>query len=554
MTELLRLFALMRPYWGWIVLGILLSWITTLANLALLAISGWFISAMALAGIAQASMNYFTPAALIRGAAITRTAGRYAERVVTHDATFKILSQLRVWLYEKIEPLAPAGLEHYHRGDVFNRIRADIEVLNQVYLRLLVPSIVAILTLIVLALVWCWFDWRLALVQLSLLITIAVGLSALSYYATFKVGKAAVQTRAELTSHLVDDLQAWDELAIYGALEQRFERFQVLNQTLIEQQRHVSRWNTLVQAALMSLGYLAMVVVLIQVIPLVHQGQVPPAYLALFTLLALGSMEIIQPLPLAVQSLGESVTAAKRIFSLADSPLPIQEPAQPQVMPQQFELRVQAVSYSYPNSQQPALRPLSFILRQGSSIALLGRSGVGKSTLVQLLTRLRPISTGHIYVNQTPIEQFESEALRSGIAVAMQTVQLFDQTIAANLRLAKPDATDVELEAACRCVQLHDFIQAQPQGYDTWVGETGVRLSGGQARRLTLARALLKPASLVILDEPMEGLDSVTAEQVMAQLLTGIKAKGQSLILITHQPYGLKNIDEIMVVRSDAPS
>lgn len=546
MKELLRLFALMRPYWGWIALGILLAWITTLANLALLAISGWFISAMALAGAVQASMNYFTPAALIRAAAITRTAGRYAERLVTHDATFKILAQLRVWLYEKIEPLAPAGLERHHSGDVLNRIRADIEVLNQVYLRLLVPSVVALLTLLVLVIVWWWFDWRLALVQVSLLLAIALGLSILSYYATFKVGKAAVQTRAELSSHLVDDLNAWDELAIYGALEQRLERFQTLNQILITQQRKVNYWSTLIQAALMSLGYLAIVLVLIQVIPLVSQGQVPPAYLALFTLLALGSMEIIQPLPLAVQSLGESIAAAKRIFSLADSPLPIQEPEQPQVLPESLDLTVQDLSFTYPNTNQAALQPLSFSLKQGESMALIGRSGVGKSTLVQLLTRLRPMSGGQIYLNQTPLEQFDSEAVRSRIAVAMQTVQLFDQTIATNLRLAKPDATDAELEAVCRCVLLHDFIQAQPQGYETWVGETGVRLSGGQARRLTLARALLKPASLVIIDEPTEGLDSNTAEQVMNQVMAWVNERQQSLILITHQPYGLKNVNKII--------
>lgn len=386
-----------------------------------------------------------------------------------------------------------------------NRIRADIEVLNQVYLRLLVPSVVALLTLLVLVLVWWWFDWRLALVQVSLLLAIALGLSTLSYYATFKVGKAAVQTRAELSSHLVDDLNAWDELAIYGALEQRLERFQTLNQALITQQRQVNYWSTLIQAALMSLGYLAIVLVLIQVIPLVNQGQVPPAYLALFTLLALGSMEIIQPLPLAVQSLGESIAAAKRIFSLADSPLPIQEPEQPQVLPEAFDLTVQDLSFTYPDTNQIALQPLSFSLKQGESMALIGRSGVGKSTLVQLLTRLRPMSGGQIYLNQTPLEQFDSEAVRSRIAVAMQTVQLFDQTIATNLRLAKPDATDAELDTACRCVLLHDFIQAQPQGYETWVGETGVRLSGGQARRLTLARALLKPASFVIIDEPTEG-------------------------------------------------
>ena len=179
-------------------------------------------------------------------------------------------------------------------------------------------------------------------------------------------------------------------------------------------------------------------------------------------------------------------------------------------------------------------------------MALIGRSGVGKSTLVQLLTRLRPVSSGHIYLNQIPIEQFDSDVVRSRIAVAMQTVQLFDQTIADNLRLANPDATHEELEAVCRCVQLHDFIQAQPQGYETWVGETGVRLSGGQARRLTLARALLKPASLVILDEPTEGLDSTTAEQMMEQLLAWVSERGQSLIVITHQPYGLQKMHKIL--------
>jgi ATP-binding cassette subfamily C protein CydC len=548
MTDLLRLLRLFRPYLAWLLPGILLSFITLLANVALMALSGWFISAMAVAGAAGASMNYFTPAALIRAAAIARTAGRYAERLVTHEATFRLLAELRVWFYRRLEPLAPAGLEAWRSGDLLSRIRADIDTLDNVYLRLLVPAAVALLAILVFtAVLWCYRP-VLALVEGLLLLAAGVAVPWLVNRLGHTAGQRKVEVSAHLRAALVTDMQGMGELLVYGAAEDHAARLRTLSRELARRQQTLSVLNGFSQGALGLCANLAMWAMVVLAVPMVSSHLLAPQHLAMLALFALASFEAVIPLPLAMQTLGESLAAARRIFSLADSLPAVTEPAEPLVMPETFTYRFQDVSFRYRSDSTEVLHGISFQLAPGRKLAVVGATGCGKSTLASLLLRFREPTGGSLLLNERPLQYYSGELLREHIAALTQQTHLFNTTILDNLLLARPDADRNAVEEACKTVLIHDFITTQPDGYDTVTGETGVRLSGGQARRVAIARTLLKNAPLLILDEPTEGIDSETARRLMTNILARVEAGRQSLMLITHRLQGLERMDEILVM------
>lgn len=544
MKDLLRLLGLLQPYWAWVGLGIFLSFVTLMANVGLMAISGWFITAMAIAGVAGLSINYFTPAALIRLFAILRTTGRYGERLVTHDTTFRILAELRVWFYQRIEIIAPAGLENYHSGDVLSRIRADIDTLNLLYLRLVVPLAVALLASLVFVISLLFYHPLLALVELSLLLLVGVLVPLLTQAWGRASGAKIVSLTAQMRTALVNDLQGMGELLIYGAATAHAAQLEQLSQELAKRQQILASLNGLAQG-LGGLGAnLAMWLMLLLAIPLVSAGTMPAPELTLLALFALASFEAVLPLPLAFQSLGEILAAARRIFALTDQAPSIIEPNQPLAIPDTLHFEFRRVSFRYQTHQPKVLTDVSLTLAAGTKIALLGASGSGKSTILSLLLRFREPESGEIYLNGQALNRYNSEALRTKIAVAPQQSFLFNTTLRANLLLAKPNATQAEIESACHLALIHEFISQQPEAYETWVGETGVRLSGGQAKRVALARALLKDAPVLVLDEPTEGLDPETAQQLMANVLQHVDRFKKSLILITHQQHGLATIDQ----------
>jgi len=548
MTDLLRLLRLFRPYLAWLLPGILLSFITLLANVALMALSGWFISAMAVAGAAGASMNYFTPAALIRAAAIARTAGRYAERLVTHEATFRLLAELRVWFYRRLEPLAPAGLEAWRSGDLLSRIRADIDTLDNVYLRLLVPAAVALLAILVFtAVLWCYRP-VLALVEGLLLLAAGVAVPWLVNRLGHTAGQRKVEVSAHLRAALVTDMQGMGELLVYGAAEDHAARLRTLSRELARRQQTLSVLNGFSQGALGLCANLAMWAMVVLAVPMVSSHLLAPQHLAMLALFALASFEAVIPLPLAMQTLGESLAAARRIFSLADSLPAVTEPAEPLVMPETFTYRFQDVSFRYRSDSPEVLHGIAFQLAPGRKLAVVGATGCGKSTLASLLLRFREPTGGSLLLNERPLQYYSGELLREHIAALTQQTHLFNTTILDNLLLARPDADRNAVEEACKTVLIHDFITTQPDGYDTVTGETGVRLSGGQARRVAIARTLLKNAPLLILDEPTEGIDSETARRLMTNILARVETGRQSLMLITHRLQGLERMDEILVM------
>ncbi|MEA3274854.1 MAG: thiol reductant ABC exporter subunit CydC [Pseudomonadota bacterium] len=546
MRELWRLWRLFRPYREWILFGFLAALITLLANVTLMAVSGWFIASMAVAGAAGMSMNYFTPAAMIRASAMARTGGRYVERLVTHEATFRLLSSLRVWFYGHLEPLAPARLQQFHSGDLLSRIRSDIDALDNLYIRILVPLLVACASLALFFGFLLLYDTALALAGLSFLLAAGVLVPLWTQHRGAEPGSRMVETDSELRAAAVDGIQGLPELLVYNAADAHAERLHRLSQELTADQDRMSRYTGISQGAVGLSANLALWTLLWLGIPLVQSGRILPPDLAMLALFTLASFEAVAPLPRAFQQLGATITAARRLFAIVDTRPAVDEPRELSPQPSRLDLELRAVRFTYPGGTRPALDRIDLSLPQGKRLAVVGATGSGKSTLLNLLLKFWQPDAGEILLGGYGLGAFRGEDLRRRIAVVSQHTHLFNAAIRENLLLASPEASAGALEQACEIAQIHDFVSALPDGYDTWVGETGVRLSGGQARRIAIARALLKDTPILLLDEPTEGLDAPTERALMAAL--DRLMEGRTVLLITHRPVGLERMDEILVL------
>lgn len=546
MNELRRLWQLFRPYRAWMLVGTLAAILTLLANVTLIAAAGWFLTAMAAAGAAGVAMNYFTPAALIRGSAMIRTAGRYGERLVNHEATFRLIASLRVWFYQHLEPLAPARLQQYHSGDLLSRIRADIDALDNLYVRVLVPVAVANVSIVLFTIFLLFYHPLLALSGLTFLVLAGVGLPIWSQARGLAPGRRIAEDEAALRTAVIDGVQGQAELTLYGAAERQARHIDSLSRRLIADQTRLSSDHGLTQAAVGLCASLSLWVLLWIAIPLVDDGRLMPPQLAMLALFTLASFEAVAPLPQAFQMLGRTLAAAHRLFAIVDTEPAVAEPSTPSPRPERFDIEFADVRFSYPDAPRPAVSGIRLQVPQGTRAAVIGATGSGKSTLFNLLLRFWAPDSGSIRVGGHDILDFHGDDLRRHIAVVSQHTHLFDATIRENLLIANPDAPQAAIEAACRVAQIHDFIAELPEGYDTWVGETGVRLSGGQGRRIAVARALLKDAPILLLDEPTEGLDAATERDLMQALDTLMV--GRTVLLITHRPAGLDWVDQVLVL------
>ncbi len=546
MKELLRLWELFEPYRPWIWGGYVIALVTLIANVTLLAISGWFVTAMAVAGAAGVAMNYFTPAAIIRASAIARTAGRYLERLVSHEATLRQLSGLRVWFYEHLEPLAPARLQEFHSGDLLSRIRADIDALDNFYVRVLIPVLVAASASLVFFLFTALYDLRLALSLLALLLLGGVALPATTRWLGREPGRHLVETEARLRQTAIDGTQGMSELLVFGADDDHAWRLDALSAELIAAQDRMSQISGLAAGGLSLCAHLALWFAIWLGLPLLHTGSLAPPQLAMLALLALASFEAVAPLPLAFQQLESTLTAARRLFAIVDTQPAAPEPDGPAVSPTGHDLRVRGLCFRYPRAGCPALLDFDLDLPAGKRVAIVGPTGSGKTTVFNLLLRFWLPDAGEIRLGNQPLALLQGEDLRRHLALVSQHTHLFNTSIRENLLLAAPDADAPALEQACRTAQIHEFIASLPDGYETWVGETGVRLSGGQARRIAIARTLLKDAPILLLDEPTEGLDAPTEQALMLAIERAME--GRSTLMITHKPIALARMDEILVL------
>ena len=546
MKLLLRLLALGRPARWAFALGALLALIVVLANVALLGLAGWFIAAMAAAGLAGASINYFTPAAGIRAFAIMRTVGRYLERIVNHDATLKLLSRLRVWVYARLEPLTPAVLARYRRGDLLTRLVADVDTLDNAWLRVFSPVLVALVAAAAMFAFLLWLSVPVAVVDLALLAVVGVAFPFVAQRLAHRPAERAAVEAGQLKSDLVEDFAGLAELAVLGADIQRRERSAHRSRMLAREQDRGSA----IEAGALALTVLTSGVAIALTwwlsAPAAASRRSDPLYLPLLVFFVLASLEAVQGLPGAFRALGDTLAAARRVFEVADEKPLVVESAQARTHVPDHSLVFDAVSLRYAEGRARALDDITLSLPAGAAVAVVGPSGAGKSSLAQLLLRFHDPESGEIRLGGYPLSAYALETLHRQFAWAAQSSRLFSTTIRENLRLARPDADDAALWVALEAAELAQEVQGFARGLDHFVGAGGLALSAGQARRLTLARAWLSPAPILLLDEPTEGLDVANERTIVERL--AYRRDARSLLLITHRLAGLEHVDTILVM------
>jgi ATP-binding cassette subfamily C protein CydC len=546
-----RLLRLAAPFRWWMLLSALLGFLTIGSSIGLMTAAAWIIASAALhppiatLDVAIVGVRFF---------GITRGVFRYLERYVSHQTTFRLLARLRVWFYEQIEPLAPARLMQVRSGDLLTRAVNDINTLENFYLRVIAPPTVAVMVGGLMVVFMAHYDVRLALALIACLALAGIGVPLLTSALSRRAGRAIITTRSDLNVALLDGVQGLADLLAYGAQDRQFEQVRQLNRALQRHQARMAVAAGLSTALISLLTSAAAILTLVIAIPLVRSGELDGVLLAVLVLAAITSFEAVQPLPAACQHLSSNLEAARRLFELVrtepgaycSTPLSGAASSAPTDIPDR--LAVQDLKFRYGPGEPLALDGVSFTLAAGQTLAVVGASGAGKSSLVNVLLRFWDYESGDIRLDGRDLRDYTPEEARAQMSVVSQNTYLFNDTIRANLRIAKADASEEELIRAVRAAHLHAFIESLPHGYDTWIGEQGLRLSGGERQRLALARAILKDTPILILDEATANLDTLTERAILQTIHTTLA--GRTTLMITHRLIGLEAADEILVLRA----
>ena len=545
MRALLPYLALYKRHIWLLTLGVVLAIVTLLASIGLLTLSGWFLSASAVVGVAGIySFNYMLPAAGVRGAAIIRTAGRYFERLVSHDATFRVLPHLRVFTFSKLLPLSPAGLARFRQGELLNRVVADVDTLDHLYLRVISPLIGALVVIVVVTAGLSILDVTLALTLGGIMLVTLLVLPPLFYRAGKPAGESITQMRGQYRQQLTAWLQGQAELMLFSASDRYRKQLEKTEQRWQDAQRRQAELTALSQALMLLIGGVAVVAMLWLTSAGVGGNSQPGALIALFVFCALAAFEALAPVTGAFQHLGQVIASARRITQITGQQPEVTFAAGEGQAFGQVSLTLNQVTFSYPQQPSPALENISLQVGAGEHIAILGRTGCGKSTLLQLLTRAWDPANGEILLNDQPLTHLNEATLRQAMSVVPQRVHLFSATLRDNLSLAAPGASDIQLMKALERVGLEKLLE--DSGLNAWLGEGGRQLSGGELRRLAIARALLHDAPLMLLDEPTEGLDATTESQILDLLAEVMREK--TVLMVTHRLRGLARFNRIIVM------
>ncbi|MGY4675119.1 heme ABC transporter ATP-binding protein/permease CydC [Ursidibacter arcticus] len=545
MRSLFPFLALYRNHLGLLALGIILAITSLAASIGLLSLSGWFLAASALVG-SSLFFNFFYPSAGVRGLAIGRTVSRYFERLVTHDGTFRVLANLRVEIFRKLIPLSPAKLSRYRHSELLNRLVADVDTLDTLYLNLLSPFISAVMVILFMGIGLSFISPLLALVICGTLTALLFVLPTLFYHLGQKLGKVAIHSRANYRSQFIEWVQLNAEFLLFGTQSQASEKLRQTEQQWLNAQSKESQLSGLSNAILiMANGILMTVVIYLSVTAVnVPNAEHPKALIALVVFCVLASLEILMPIGIAFLHLGQVIASAERLTEITTQQPLVKFTGNAKwqnIAENQPLIRFEQVDFAYPEQDEQVLRQLSFSIEKGKKVAILGKTGSGKSTIFQLLVRNYDVTSGEIWLNHCKLSEFSENTLREKLVVLSQRVHIFSNTLRENLLMGNPQADEQQLIAVLEQVGLAYLLEQE--GLNLWLGEGGRPLSGGEQRRLGLARLLLSKAEIVLLDEPTEGLDRETEQQILQIILTHCQHK--TLLMITHRLNGLTHFDHI---------
>ena len=541
---LLRLLAMAHPLRGRLLLAVAAGAAATGCGVALLAVSGFL---LARASQHPAIIAISVAVVAVRALSVGRGVSRYLERLASHDVAFRVLAQVRVAIWRRVEALAPAGLGLFRSGDLLARLISDVDATQDLFIRGITPLLAAVLVgggavtvcLLILA--------PAAGVLAAGLLAAGIAVPLAGAAAARKSARAGAPARGRLAATVTDLLDGADDLHAFGAADAALAHADAADAELTRHGRRTAAASGLGVGLMSVVSGLTLWAVLLLGVAATGTGTLTRVPLAVLTLTALAAFEAVAALPAAAVQLDLARVAAGRIAAVADTPDPVREPRHPRPLPPgPFTITLRNATVRYEPEGPPALDRVSLDLPPGRRVALVGSNGAGKSTVAAVLLRFCELSGGAALLNGHDLASYAADDVRSVIGGCPQDAHLFDATIRDNLRLAWFSATDEELEAAAARARLLAWIRSLPHGWDTRVGTHGAAVSGGERQRLALARAFLADPALLILDEPTAHLDPDSRRALTADLLQA--TEGRTVLFITHERDGLDQVDQIVVL------
>lgn len=535
-----------------LLLGMVLMLVTVLAAVGLLALSGWLITATAVtaalwAAGTRVAFDIYIPGGAIRFFALTRTVARYIERIYNHDTVLRLLADLRTGVFAALTRLDALTLSRLRSGILLNRLTADIDALDNLYLRLLAPPLVALAGSIGVALLLWWWLPVAGLLTLIILIVLLMLTTLVCAYHGRSDSEQLLTISENLRLRLLEQFRGLAELIAYKALPRHRQLFIDEENLLLDHQRQLGRrlagYNALVTAVIQILT----IVVLALALFAFQAGNTSAALAVLMPLAVLALGEALTVLPAGSIQFGATCAAARRLTTEIHRP-PAMPPATGAVTPRSADIHLTSLVFCYPQAETAVLDGVDLTIADGELVAITGQSGAGKSTLADLLAGLRRPDAGSLLLGGICIDRLAVSERRERIAYLTQRSDMFEASIADNLRIAEPEAGAADLWRVLHSVALADWVEKLPQGLDTWIGESGRRISGGQGRRLALARILLRTPQLVLLDEPFAGLDRSTIETIASRIRPWLRER--TTILFCHDASTLPGIDRGLMLEN----
>jgi len=538
-----RLLALSGIRVSRITVSVVLGAATILFGVGLIATAGYLVTR---AAERPAVLSLTAAIVAVRFFGLARPLARYADRLWSHDLALRALGHVRARFYERIEPLAPAGLQAFRSGDLMTRMIGDVDALQGLYLRGLGPPLVALAAGAVCVGTAAAFLPAAGAVLAAGLVFGGVAAPFVAGRLAAAAGRRQAAARAELTSEIVDLLRAAPELVVYGAEDRILEEVRSTDGELDRLARRDAVAGGLGDGLSILVAGLTVVGVLAVSVQAHAAGSLDRVLVAMLALLALASFEAVSGLPAVARELSGTLASGRRVLDLIDREPAVGDPAAPLDPPAGSSVAIEGVTAGYEPAATPVLSDFDLWLAPGRRVALVGPSGAGKTTVANLLLRFLDPAGGRVTLDGRDLREYRQDDVRATFALAGQEAHVFDSTIRANLLLARPYASESDLDLALRRVHLDGWVASLPDGLDTLVGEDGSRLSGGQRQRLTIARALLSDAPVLVLDEPTAHLDPETAQAVVEEAFAA--AGDRTVLLITHREEGLSLVDEVVTL------
>ncbi len=544
MKNFWRLVKLSYEYRWWMALAAFTGFLTIGSSVGLLMTSAYIITKAALhpdigrLQVAIVGVRFF---------GIARGIFRYAERLISHNVTFRLLAKFRVWFYKSIEPLAPAGLSKFRSGDLLARMVSDVESLEHIYIRVIFPPLVAIMITLLMWILFGMFNILFSVIITSALLIAGTAVPLFTAKMNKVIGERFIEVRSKLKTLSVDLAHGLTELIVYGKKDDFLRDINALNKEYNKLQFRMSFIDGLNEGLILLVLNLTIIGIMLTGIPQINIGALSGIDLAVMIVGVMASFEAVLPIPTMAQHFESSMKAANRIFEITDKKPQTENPENAITEINSSDLIFRDVSFSYEEKQKPVLRNVSFELTEKKKIAVVGASGSGKSTLLNLMVRFYDVNNGAISLGGIDVREIETEILRKRFSHVSQSTHIFAGTVRDNLLLGNPLASDDEMKEALRKANIYETFFHKGNGLETWLGEGGSKISGGEKQRLAIARAILKDAPILVFDEATANLDSVN-ESIIIKMILNI-SRDKSLLFITHRLVSLSEFDEIIVMK-----